>query len=468
MSSGGSSAPNRKSKEAREGRAGGRAERALGIDGSIVGRSKAENSNETRETGPFFREKRRAIWALSRTAAGLRYPKGTPKEQIKGVGTCRWAMQSKAAGVDVHLSEYDESGQTRASFGGLQTCGNVWQCPACAARISETRRRQLNDGLAWAREQGHRIAMITLTARHGEGDDLVELLRAMKGAKKRLHQHRAWKRIKPEIVAVLTATEVTYGRNGWHPHFHMLVIVRTKAAFEALAELGDPWRGALRAEDLDGAAAAFDCQGASAAGRYIGKWGAAEELTLSGKKRAKNKGRTPLQLLEACKAGNEEAGELWLEYADAFHGRTQLDGLKKLTDLAGLEEISDEEAAQDAEQEGQLRQDEPVANIDADTWRAKARHRRTDILDAAETNGAAGVWEVIEGPARARDLSRPPPLKKGGLAERAMAAIRKPDRSLPASPDLDRDIETVTQWGIYEEDADRGGDAAVRPPGREA
>ncbi|OOY26319.1 hypothetical protein BMI90_18430 [Thioclava sp. L04-15] len=327
-------------------------------------------------------------------------------------------MQSKAAGVDVHLSEYDESGQTRASFGGLQTCGNVWQCPACAARISETRRRQLNDGLAWAREQGHRIAMITLTARHGQGDDLADLLRAMKSAKRRLHQHRAWKRIKPEIVAVLTATEVTHGRNGWHPHFHMLVIVRTKAAFEALAELGDPWRGALRAEDLDGAAAAFDCQGASAAGRYIGKWGAAEELTLSGKKRAKNKGRTPLQLLEACKAGNEEAGELWLEYADAFHGRTQLDGLKKLTDLAGLEEISDEEAAQDAEQEGQQRQDEPIANIDADTWRAKARHRRTDILDAAEERGGAGVWEVIDGPAKSRDLSRPPPPRPGGLLSR--------------------------------------------------
>lgn len=443
-------------------------EASLGIDGGIVGRSDVTKPNEKRENEPFFREKRRTIWALSRTAASLLYPVGTPKEELKGVATCRWAVKSAAAGVDVHISEYDESGQKRASFAGLQSCGLVWQCPACAARISETRRRQLNDGLAWAKGQGHCIAMITLTARHGDGDDLAELLRGMKGAKRRLHQHRKWKRIKGDVVAVLTATEVTHGRNGWHPHFHMVVITRTKATYKALAELGDPWRAALRAEGLDGAAAAFDCQGASAAGRYVGKWGAGEELTLSGKKRAKGKGRTPLQLLEAHKAGNEDAGELWLEYVTAFHRRTQLDGLKKLVDLAGLKEISDEEAARDEAQDGQERDQEPLVNIDSDTWRQKARKRRTDILDAAETDGAAGVWEVIEGPARARDLSRPPPLKKGGLAERAMAAIRKPARSLPASPDLDRDIETVTQWGIYEEDADRGGDAAVRPPGREA
>lgn len=388
----------------------------------MVGRS----ADQTTAKAPHWQETRRAIWALSRTAAGLLYPSGTPKDQIKGVATCRWAVQSTAAGVDVHLSEYEGSGQKRASFGGLQTCGLVWQCPACAARISETRRRQVNAGLEWAKRRGYRIAMITLTARHGEDDELAGLLSAMKRAKKRLHQHRAWKRLKPQIVAMLTATEVTHGRNGWHPHFHVLVIVETEEAEAALAELGDPWRGALRAEGLDGAAAAFDCQGASAAGRYVSKWGAGEELTLSGKKAAKGKGgRTPLQLLEACKAGNEEAGELWLEYVAAFHRRTQLDGLKKLVDLAGLEDVTDVEAAQDQAQDDQERDEEPVSNIDTDTWRQKARKRRTDILDAAETDGAAGVWSVIHGPGARSDIARPPPPKPGGLIEQLMATIRR-------------------------------------------
>jgi hypothetical protein len=283
----------------------------------------------------------------------------------------------------------------------------------------------VNAGLEWAKGQGYRVAMITLTARHGKDDELSSLLSGMKRAKKRLHQHRAWKRIKPQVVAMLTATEVTHGWNGWHPHFHVLVIVRTSQAEAALSELGDPWRGALRAEGLDGAAAAFDCQGASAAGRYVAKWGAGEELTLSGRKRGKGQGRTPLQLLEAHKAGSEGAGELWIEYVEAFRGRTQLDGLKKLVDLAGLEDVTDAEAAQDRAQVDQEREEGPVANIDTDTWKQKARARRTDILDAAEVRGAVGVWEVIHGPSPRFDIARPPPAKPGGLIETLLANIHR-------------------------------------------
>lgn len=417
------SCENHGGKEPRGGGPQASGEAALGIYGGMVGRSASDPSTSNVEKSPIWQERRRTIWALSRTAANLLYPEGTPKEELKGVATCRWAVQSKAAGVDVHLSDYQESGQRRASFGGLQTCGLVWTCPACAARISEMRRRQVNAGLEWAKVQGYRIAMMTLTARHGDGDELAALLSAMKGAKKRFHQHRAWKRIKPQIVAMLTATEVTYGRNGWHPHFHVVVIVETKAAEAALAEMGDPWRGALRAEGLDGAAAAFDIQDASAAGRYVSKWGAGEELTMSGKKKAKGKGRTPLQLLEAHKAGNEDAGELWLEYAAAFHRRTQLDGLKKLVDLAGLDDVTDAEAAQDEAQDGQERDQEPVTNIDSDTWRQKARKRRTDILDAAEADGSAGVWSVIHGPGARCDIARPPPPRPGGLIEQLMSSM---------------------------------------------
>lgn len=425
----------------------------LGIDGGIVGRSAAAisppASTKTGKSGQFWQENRRTIWALSRTAASLLFPKGTPSKEVKGVGTCRWGMRSLVDGVDVNMSAY-ESGQQRASFSGLQTCGLVWQCPACAARISETRRRQVNSGLEWAKGQGYRIAMLTLTARHGAGDDLKSLLTGMKEAKRRLHQHRAWKRIKPDVVAVLTATEVTHGKNGWHPHFHMIVIVRTKAAEAGLALLGDPWRGALRAEGLDGADAAFDCRDASTVGRYVSKWGAGEELTLSGKKRAKGKGRTPLNLLEAHKAGNEEAGQLWLEYVSAFRRRTQLDGLSKLVRLAGIEELTDAEAAQDEAQDGQ-EQEGPIANIDADTWRTRARYRRTDILDAAEDDGAAGVARVLAG----REARH-----KSDLIEDDPEPLPPP----PVLPDSLRDQLMRSVWTVDELDAVLDHLAPPKPP----
>ena len=64
-------------------------EATLGIDGGIVGRFAATKASETPinagETAHHWQEKRRVIWALSRTAAGLLYPAGTPSSEIKGV-----------------------------------------------------------------------------------------------------------------------------------------------------------------------------------------------------------------------------------------------------------------------------------------------------------------------------------------------------------------------------------------------
>lgn len=418
-----------------KGRDEGRAEGPLGIDGGIVGHisekapSKKPAKQGKKKAPPphHWQELRRALWALSRTAAKLVYPDGTPAKQLKGVATCRWAVRSRVDGVDVMMSTYDQTGQKRASYNGLQTCGLVWQCPACAARISETRRRQVNAGLEWAKAQGYRIVMLTLTARHGEEDSLKDLLARMKEAKRAFHQHRRWKNLKPDLVAMLTATEVTHGKHGWHPHFHVIVIVRTAEAEAALADLGDTWRASLRGQGLDGADAAFDCQNATAAGRYVSKWGAGEELTLSGKKRAKGKGRTPLNLLEACKAGNEKAGELWLEYEAAFYRRTQLDGLSKLVRMSGQQELTDAEAAQDEAQDGQEREEAPLVNIDTQTWKERGRHRRTDILDAAEKEGAGGVRRVLHGEDDPDDLievEKPiPPPYLGKTAKAALEAM---------------------------------------------
>ena len=95
------------------------------------------------------KERRAVAFRLQRTAAAI-----LPDERV---GLCRWAVVSRQAGVDIHLTEYD-GGAVRASFAGLQTCGSVWLCPCCGRRISETRRAELNTLLAWARERGVIIA----------------------------------------------------------------------------------------------------------------------------------------------------------------------------------------------------------------------------------------------------------------------------------------------------------------------
>ena len=365
-------------------------EASLGTTAKSVGRSADEKSSST--PSPAIR--RRAVRAD-------RYRWQRHAAQLLGyrarVGLCRYAVQSRARGVGVIGSTYGDDPTVYASFEGLQTCGSVWHCPLCAARISETRRSEMNALLTWARARRYVVRMITLTARHGAADDLADLLDRLKDAKRRLHQHRRWKAIKGRIVGSVTASEVTGGgRHGWHPHLHMIVIMQRGS--DAL-DLHEPWLGALRGAGLDGTGAAYDEQDAQAAGAYIakGSWGAAEEITLSGRKRGRvGGGRSPAQLLAAsCDDGDTLAGVLWAEYARVFQGRRQLVWSRGLRDLACINKIDDEEAAQDDGQDEQVSAE--IARIDHRDWRGRsgAQRRRARVLDAAETDGAAGVASVV-------------------------------------------------------------------------
>lgn len=342
------------------------------------------------------RERRAMAFQLQRTAAKL-----LPRERV---GLCRWAVISKWEGVDVRLTSY-EGGAVRASYAGLQTCGSVWLCPCCGRRISEKRRGELNELLAWAREQGLQPVMLTLTARHGIRDDLGEQLDAMKRAKQRLRQRREWRTIKPQIAGTVTATEVTHGKNGWHTHFHEIALIRADSEAEALrivAPLARTWRACLVGVGLSGGRAAFQVQGAAAAGSYVGKWGAAEEITLGAAKSAKGRGRTPMQLLAAADEGDELAGRLWQVYALSFKGRRQLVWSPGLKATAGIDETSDQDAADDEGQDD-AENIEPLLKIGHSDWVGRpgwhgARYRRARILDAAETDGAAAAAAVVADP----------------------------------------------------------------------
>lgn len=314
--------------------------------------------------------------------------------KLHAVAKCRW---TKIAGV-VSLNLMDVGGgQRRAAFKGVKICGNIWGCPVCAARISQTRRGEMNTVLAWARERGLVPVMLTLTARHGLDDRLGDMLDGMKNAKRRLRQRAEWRRL--PVAGTITATEITHGtRNGWHPHFHEIVLLEASNEAEALAmvaPLGDAWRASLRAFGLDGAAAAFDAQGAASAGDYVAKWGVAEEITLTGSKRGRGKGRSPRELVRLAGAGDEDARCLWLEFFAATSGkrRRQLVWSPGLKAACGVDEITDEQAAEAED----ARQEEEVAEYDNDGWRA-VRSKRVRLMEAAERGGASAVRLAEAGP----------------------------------------------------------------------
>lgn len=363
----------------------------------IEARSEAEKASLGSLTKFVVRNEANSLrlldFAHQRTAARLR-----PKERVR---YCRWAMISADQGVDVAMNAYtraDGSETTRAAFKGLRVCGSVWVCPVCARRISEARRRELNKLLEFGRNQGLVPVMLTLTTRHQAGDDLRAQLVGMKAAKQKLRQRQLWRRIKPQIVGTVTATEVTFGANGPHVHFHEIALVKgvsgdadAVALFEGMPEL---WRDCLRKVGLDADLShGFTVRGADRAGAYVAKWGAAEELTLTGAKRGRKGGLTPRELLAAAHEGDKRAAAIWIDFVAAFRGRQQLVWSPGLKALAGVEDQEDQEAAADREQDGQTQQ--VIANISAEDWRGGARNRRGEILDAAEAGGAEAVARVI-------------------------------------------------------------------------
>lgn len=354
----------------------------------ILAKSVDQKDRETREKADKRRAFRSARYVLQRHAASL-----LPRERVS---KCRYVIQTKERGADVMKSDTGN-----AFYSGLQTCGSPWLCPVCSSKISEVRRTELNDALAWARGLGVVPVMLTLTHRHGAGDVLSANLAAMKKAKQRLRQRREWRAVKPMIAGTVTATEVTHGvAAGWHVHFHEVVFVEADSEADAVAlfaDMGNVWVRCLQGCGLDGIEErAWQVQGAASVGEYMAKWGAAEELALGERKKGNRGGLTPWQLLTASKDGDKAASARWVEYAKAFKGSRQLVWSPGLKAAVGLTDTDDTEAAAE-----EPPAPEKVANITYETWthdrprRSAARHRRARILDAAEIGGAAAVAVVI-------------------------------------------------------------------------
>ena len=308
------------------------------------------------------------------------------------VGKCCWSVSGTTTGATFQATK----GGEKVGIHGLQTCGSVWHCPVCSGRISEVRRREMNTALENARKQGLSVFLVTLTFRHSAGEPLAETLEALKVAAKSWREHRAFKRFrKAGLVGTIVATELTHGSNGWHPHLHILVFweggkAEGQAALEALRE---PWLASLAGRGRTGMGAAYDVQDGTQAGQYVAKWGAAEEMTLGNKKEGKRAGRSPFQLLDSAAFSRSDRA-LFFEYGLAVKGRRQLVWTRGLKDRFGVDDVSDEAAAEAVED-----LPVPLLHLATKEW-SKARVKgRANLCEAGERAGTKGIVEAIrDGP----------------------------------------------------------------------
>lgn len=288
----------------------------------------------------YFREYRK----LEREGADRETLKSLPAAGVGGCGL------SQIAGMETLLQRGLVSpAEYRAFITGVQPCGLRWVCQHCAKKAAENDRQTINAALAAARGKGLIPVMLTLTTRHSRQDEAEALLAAIAGAEQRMKRLKAWQRL--ESAGYARVLEWTYGKNGHHPHFHSIIMMRAESEAEAVAAvkaLQPAYMGQLERAGRDGTTPAawkrsFQVQGAAAASSYLTKWGAAEELT-GAQHKDEGQGLNAWQLLRLARKAKasddwtaEQArahyGGKWWEIMRAVKGKAQLyksEGFKAL------------------------------------------------------------------------------------------------------------------------------------------
>lgn len=283
----------------------------------------------------------------------------------------------------------------RAHYGGLYTCGSVWACPVCAAKITERRKVELEA----ANMNGLYAFMVTYTMQHDQKDKLIDLLKDLNNGLRDMKNSRGYKSLIVDacIVGSVTGLELMVGDvNGWHPHKHVMMFsslpsnkINIKLVRDELSRLfveAMTKRGRYVHDDIG-----VNVRGGEDVRReYLAKfgddtktntWSLASEVTKSPVKTGRGDGHYhPFELVDMYQAGNMSAGSLFVEYVGAMKGKKQLVYTRGLRARLGLDkELSDSEIVMMQDQDADL-----FALLSAEDWRHILRHeKRAQLLEVA-------------------------------------------------------------------------------------
>ncbi len=277
-----------------------------------------------------------------------------PKERVAN------CLKRRISKVLPRFVKYNEV-RKKAHWANVQRCGSIWTCPVCAKQITEKRREELKKGCDEWKKQGGEVFLLTLTNSHSSSHRLSDLISGQKKAIKRFFEGRKG----VELLRLLgrkhqiRSFEVTYGKNGWHPHFHILLFLDGSfdRSFNIRDELSKFWisccvKSGLPAPSMEHG---LDLRDGKYADKYVSKWGIEHELTKGHVKKGRAGGFTPFDLLrfsvheEDVIIYEKSPSKLFQEFAISFKGARQLVWSRGLKAFLGIEEKSDEELAEETE-----------------------------------------------------------------------------------------------------------------------
>ncbi|WJE17863.1 protein rep (plasmid) [Bacillus cereus] len=320
----------------------------------------------------FSRAERYACQSVAR--------KALPNERVS---KCLRLVNNK---TNVQVWEHKKT--KKAFYNGLLVCGSVWTCPVCAAKISERRRKELQQAFDIHKNNGGYIALLTLTFSHQKTDRLKDTIEKFGQATQKFMSGRAYQNIRDEmgLIGRIRVFEVTFGKNGFHPHAHIALFYKNKVKLKDIKEkMYSLWVKACEKFELTTSHKyGLDLQDGEKAQKYLSKhgtWGLDQELSKSHIKKAKNDSMTPFDFLREYLSGDDEKYlNLFREYAECFKGKRQLQWSQGLKKRFILEEKTDEQVAKEKTEEADL-----LGLLSYDVWKKILKYEnRSYFLDLCE------------------------------------------------------------------------------------
>lgn len=327
----------------------------------------------------------------------------------------------------------------KAYYSGLASCGSIWACPVCSAKIRNRRAEDISKATANWVSEGNSVVATAFTVPHHKGHRLKDTFEAVSESFRKIQQGKAWQDLRAElgIMGQIRAVEGTYGDNGWHPHIHALFFcskrryvtsaetyttstgkTRTRYTYgydvgtidqaglvKLALHLRKAWGDAIEAagfarpSEIHGVDVQL-CHSAKEAGAYIAKTqdgkAVGNEVSRGDMKLGRQSSRTPFQILDDFRwTGNEADLHSCHKWEQVTHGRRAIFWSDHLRALLLPEE--DEEEATDDEIAAEEVGGEDVALIDKITWKGITARPglACALLDRLESGGLDSVNQLL-------------------------------------------------------------------------
>lgn len=310
------------------------------------------------------------------------------------------AFQAESIAVRIPVDPRKNS----AALAGVQTCGSIWACPCCAAKIASKRGAEISQIIDYMSEAGHVAIMVTNTARHHANMGLAEFKNKFKQAHRYFVQSRRWQDLKSKygIQHSIKAVEGTWGlEHGWHYHQHAILFLNADLLQKYSETVFSVWVIAARALWLDCLAKvgldgigeiAFDVQAEHDVKKtYLAKLGLEDETAnldyeLSAGHNKTSGGAKIWQILEKSWHGDKQASDLYIEWVEAMSGDKWITFSHGLKDLCGIAETEDEDLAVFDGIDEQVYNETLIEISDDEFMPVRKLQKLADLLELAATS----------------------------------------------------------------------------------